>query len=166
MTRRIVSMVTSQVSVELARACLGLRVSIAAGEGVGDPVDGFLRRALCLLDTPFVFDRPAAIGMNCRCRPDGPRTEHEGTSCWSCFPSEQSPAGWCRGPIREGASTPTEHSQSDGAEARVTCFLQTCFRRALGEAIALGGLGQTCGRSVQDVGGVSINTSTSMSGPM
>jgi hypothetical protein len=44
MMRRMMSMVTSQVSVELAGACLGLLfVSVTAGEGVGDLVDGFLR---------------------------------------------------------------------------------------------------------------------------
>ena len=48
-------MVTSQVSVELACACLGVRVPVTAGEGVSDLVDGFLRRALGLLDAPFVL---------------------------------------------------------------------------------------------------------------
>src|ERR1039458_1119424 len=54
--RRIVSMVTSQRLVELARACLGLLlVSLAAGEGVGGLVHGFLGRALGLVDAPFVL---------------------------------------------------------------------------------------------------------------
>ena len=49
-------MVTSQGSVELARACLGLLlVSLAAGEGVGGLVHGFLGRALGLVDAPFVL---------------------------------------------------------------------------------------------------------------
>ena len=49
-------MVTSQISVELARAWLGLLlVSLAAGEGAGDLVHGVLRRALGLLDAAFVL---------------------------------------------------------------------------------------------------------------
>ena len=49
-------MVASQGSVELARACLGLLlVSLAAGEGVGGLVHGFLGRALGLVDAPFVL---------------------------------------------------------------------------------------------------------------
>ena len=49
-------MVTSLVSVGLARACLGLLLgSLAAGEGVGDLVHGVLRRPLGLLDAPFAL---------------------------------------------------------------------------------------------------------------
>ena len=54
-------MVTSQVSVELARACLGpFVVSVAAGEGVGDLVPGVLHGALGLLDAPFVLQVPVS----------------------------------------------------------------------------------------------------------
>ena len=63
--RTMRSMLTSQVSVELARACLGpLVVSVAAGEGVGDLVPGVLHRALGLLDAPFVsaVDQQAVNG--------------------------------------------------------------------------------------------------------
>src|SRR5665647_3277175 len=56
MMRRIVSMITSLVSAGLARAWLALvLVPLAAGEGVGDLVHGFLRRALGLVDAPFVL---------------------------------------------------------------------------------------------------------------
>jgi hypothetical protein len=50
--RRMISMVTSQVSVEHD---LGpLVVSVAAGEGFGDLVPGVLYRAPGLLDTPVL----------------------------------------------------------------------------------------------------------------
>ena len=49
-------MVTSQVSVELARTRLVLFPGpVVARERVGNLVDRFLRRALGLLDAPFVL---------------------------------------------------------------------------------------------------------------